>query len=106
LEVVATGRGGLATLLADVPKTATTPEIRVDCDEDRKFQLVEQAARHFATRYPVNTIDGARMTFAKGWGLIRASNTQPLLVLRFEAADQLALETYRAEVMGWLEQQG
>ncbi len=105
LEIVSTGRGGLATLLSDIPKTATTPEIRVDCDEDRKFQLVEKAARHFATLYPVNTIDGIRMTFPKGWGLIRASNTQPILVLRFEAADQPTLEAYQTEVMAWLKQQ-
>lgn len=106
LEIVSTGRGGLARFLADIPRTATTPEIRVDCDEDRKFQLVERAASHFAERYPVNTMDGARMTFPNGWGLIRASNTQPILVLRFEALDQQSLEAYQAEVMGWLEQQG
>lgn len=102
LEIVAAGPGGLATLLADLPRTFTTPELRVDCPEERKFAIVERAARHFATRYPVNTIDGVRMTFPKGWGLVRASNTQPILVLRFEATDQAALEAYRAEVEGWL----
>src|SRR5262249_55954459 len=75
LEIVAAQPGGLARTLADPPRTFATPELRVDCPEELKFRLVERAARHFASRYPVNTIDGARMTFAKGWGLIRASNT-------------------------------
>ena len=102
LEIVAAGRGGLAPLLADLPKTWTTPEIRVDCDEARKFGLVAEAAAHFATRYPVNTIDGVRMTFPAGWGLVRASNTQPILVLRFEAKSEAALAAYQGEVMEWL----
>ena len=102
LEIVAAGRGGLAPLLADLPVTHATPEIRVDCPEETKFDLVARAARHFAARYPVNTIDGVRMTFPRGWGLVRASNTQPILVLRFEATDQAALEAYRSEVEGWL----
>jgi phosphomannomutase/phosphoglucomutase len=102
LEIVAAGRGGLGTLLSDLPRTFTTPELRVDCPEEQKFGLVERAARHFATLYPVNTIDGVRMSFPKGWGLVRASNTQPILVLRFEATEQAALDAYRAEVEGWL----
>ncbi len=102
LEIVAAGRGGLSPLLADLPPTCATPEIRVDCADERKFALVARAARHFASKYPVNTIDGVRMSFPKGWGLVRASNTQPILVLRFEATDPAALEAYRAEVEGWL----
>ncbi|MFN8645925.1 MAG: phosphomannomutase/phosphoglucomutase [Gemmatimonadales bacterium] len=102
LEIVAAGRGGLAPLLAELPVTFATPEIRVDCADEAKFDLVARAARHFAARYPVNTIDGVRMTFPRGWGLVRASNTQPILVLRFEATDQAALDAYRAEVEGWL----
>jgi phosphomannomutase/phosphoglucomutase len=62
--------------------------------------------RHFSAKYPVNTIDGVRMTFPKGWGLIRPSNTQPVLVLRFEATDPQALDAYRGEVMDWLAAQG
>lgn len=102
LEIVAAGQGGLARLLADLPKTYTTPELRLDCPEERKFALVQQAAGHFATRYPVNTIDGVRMTFARGWGLVRASNTQPILVLRFEATDPDTRDAYQREVMDWL----
>jgi phosphomannomutase / phosphoglucomutase len=102
LEIVAAGRGGLAPLLADLPRTSTTPEIRVDCPDDRKFAVVAEAARYFAARYPVNTIDGVRMTFPNGWGLVRASNTQPILVLRFEAEDPTSLRAYQEEVMHWL----
>ncbi|HWA57425.1 MAG TPA: phosphomannomutase/phosphoglucomutase [Gemmatimonadales bacterium] len=105
LEIVAAQPGGLARTLADLPRTFATPELRLECEESKKFDLVEKASRHFAERYPVNTIDGVRMTFPRGWGLVRASNTQPILVLRFEATDESALAAYRAEVMGWLERQ-
>ena len=106
LEIVSAGPPGLARLLADLPETFTTPEIRVDCPDDVKFGLVERAAAHFASRYKVNTIDGVRIAFPDGWGLLRASNTQPVLVMRFEATSAGALERYRAEVTGWLAAQG
>lgn len=106
LEIVATGPGGLARLLADLPETVTTPEIRVDCPEETKFDVVSRAASHFAGLYRVNTIDGVRIAFPDGWGLIRASNTQPVLVLRFEATSEAALAAYRSEVTGWLSAQG
>jgi phosphomannomutase / phosphoglucomutase len=106
LEVVSNKSGGLATLLADLPKTFATPEIRVECPEEVKFAIADRAVAHFSAKYPVNTIDGVRMTFPKGWGLIRSSNTQPVLVLRFEATDPKSLEAYRGEVMGWLAEQG
>ena len=106
LEIVSRGPGGLSRFLADLPQTFATPEIRVECGDDRKFALVERAAAHFATRYPVNTIDGVRMTFPRGWGLIRSSNTQPILVLRFEATDQEALQLYQDEVRSYLAAEG
>ena len=106
LEIVSRGPHGLAALLADLPRTTSTPEIRVDVPEERKFPLVERAAEHFAAKYPVNTIDGIRITFPRGWGLLRASNTQPILVLRFEASDPQALDAARSEVVGWLAGQG
>ena len=105
LEIVSRRPFGLATLLADLPRTFATPEIRVDCAEEEKFELVERAAQHFAVHYPVNTIDGVRITFPRGWGLLRASNTQPVLVMRFEATDPESRDAYRAEVEGWLEGQ-
>jgi phosphomannomutase/phosphoglucomutase len=106
IAYLATSAGPLSPLLADIPTTFTTPEIRVNCPDDRKFAVVEAAAQHFAKRYPVNTIDGVRMTFADGWGLLRASNTQPVLVLRFEAAADATLAAHRGEVEAWLQAQG
>jgi phosphomannomutase/phosphoglucomutase len=106
LEIVGRGRFGLAGLLSDLPATTATPEIRVDVPEERKFELVQRAVRHFSSRYPVNTIDGVRITFPDGWGLLRASNTQPILVLRFEASNQRSLDAARGEVVEWLAGQG
>jgi phosphomannomutase/phosphoglucomutase len=106
LEIVSSGAPGMARLLADLPKTFATPELRVACPDDQKFGIVERASSFFAARYPVNTIDGVRIAFPDGWGLLRASNTQPVLVLRFEATSPEARDRYRAEVAGWLATQG
>jgi phosphomannomutase / phosphoglucomutase len=106
LAYVAREGGPLSRLLADVPRTFATPELRVDCADERKFDVVRRAAEHFAAKYPVATLDGVRISFAEGWGLVRASNTQPVLVLRFEAASEAALAAYRAEVEDWLAQHG
>jgi len=102
LRYVADRGGPLSRLLADLPQTVATPELRVDCPDDRKFAVVARAAEHFGARYPVSTLDGVRITFADGWGLLRASNTQPVLVLRFEAGSPAALAANRAEVERWL----
>src|SRR5437867_646849 len=102
LRYLAEQGGPLSRLLADLPQTVSTPELRVDCPDERKFAIVQRAAAHFAARYPVTPLDGVRISFAEGWGLLRASNTQPVLVLRFEATSEAALARYRAEVEGWL----
>lgn len=102
LEIVAHAGPGLAGLLADLPETFTTPELRVDCDDARKFAVVAEATEYFGARYPVQTIDGVRITYPDGWGLLRASNTQPVLVLRFEATSSDARDAHRAELMQWL----
>ncbi len=106
LEIVSAGASGVSRLLAGLPITFATPELRVECGDERKFEIVARAAAHFGARYPVDTIDGVRMSFPDGWGLVRASNTQPILVLRFEATDEAALTRYRSEVMDWLAEQG
>jgi phosphomannomutase/phosphoglucomutase len=93
-------------LLADVPRFVSTPELRVDCPDDRKFAIVAAAQSYFAARRDVVAVDGARILFGDGWGLIRASNTQPILVMRFEARTEARLLEIRAEVDGWLRQQG
>lgn len=98
--------GPLSRQFADVPQTFSTPEIRVDCAEDEKFSIVEAAAQAFAEQYDVLTLDGARISFPNGWGLLRASNTQPALVLRFEAESAAELRAYREELEGWLRGRG
>jgi phosphomannomutase/phosphoglucomutase len=80
----------------------STPEIRVDCPEALKFKIAQQAQSAFK-EFAVDTIDGVRITFDKGWGLVRASNTQPVLVMRFEAEDATLLEQYRKIVVDRIE---
>ncbi|MCB2023703.1 MAG: phosphomannomutase/phosphoglucomutase, partial [Ottowia sp.] len=91
LEILAAADRPLSALLDDVPRTHVTPEIRLDASDDTKFALVEAAAAWFGARHPVVDIDGARVDFGDGWGLIRASNTQPVIVLRAEADSPEAL---------------
>jgi phosphomannomutase/phosphoglucomutase len=98
LEIVAREGRSVDDLLGDLPPAFTTPEIRVDCPEDKKFQVAERAREHFRGRYEIIDVDGVRIRFPHGWGLIRASNTQPVLVLRFEARSQAELEEYRRVV--------
>ena len=106
VDIVSRSGGPLSGLLADIPTLASTPEIRVDCEDDRKFELVGKAVDHFQQRYEVNDVDGARIKMDGGWALIRASNTQPILVLRFEAQDQERLDAIRDEIAQWLDGQG
>ncbi len=102
LHYLAEHEGPLSHLLMDVPATVSTPEIRVECPDERKFAIVEAAARHFGAKYPVSRLDGVRITFPDGWGLLRASNTQPVLVLRFESQSEQALQSNQREVDTWL----
>ena len=106
LRIVADSGRTVRELLADVPAFVSTPEIRVDCADDRKFAVVERAVDHFRRSHDVNDVDGVRVLFGDGWGLIRASNTQPILVLRFEARSASRLQEIRAELEGWLRTQG
>lgn len=86
VEILAKSGRSLRELLADLPRPASTPEIRVDCPDERKFAVIARLAARLKSRYPVVDIDGVRVLFPDGWALARASNTQPALVLRFEAA--------------------
>jgi phosphomannomutase/phosphoglucomutase len=104
LEIVSSSEATLSALLADVPKTFTTPEIRVDCPDELKFRVVEEVKARFARTHKIIDIDGVRIPFPDGWGLIRASNTQPVLVLRFEAATEDRLREIRGLVEGTLEE--
>ncbi|MFQ5543730.1 MAG: phosphomannomutase/phosphoglucomutase [Nitrospiria bacterium] len=86
LEILAKGKKPLSEYFNDLPLTHVTPEIRIDCPDDKKFDIVEKCHRHFSGKHKITDIDGIRMLFDDGWGLIRASNTQAALVLRFEAS--------------------
>ena len=105
-EIVAASSTPLSEMLADWPATVNTPEIRVDCPDAIKFAVVDKAKRHFTNGYDVIDVDGVRLTFSDGWGLLRASNTQPVLVLRFEAQTPARLEEIRklieVPVAGWI----
>jgi phosphomannomutase/phosphoglucomutase len=98
MEIVAESGKPLSAQLAGLPERVATPEIRVDCPDELKFGVVENVAREFRGKREVIDVDGVRVKFEKGWGLVRASNTQPVLVLRFEAENEGLLKQYRDEV--------
>lgn len=106
LRILADSKRTVEQHLSDVPRFVSTPEMRVDCPDDRKEQVTRDALAHFRAKYPVSDVDGVRILFDGGWGLIRSSNTQPILVLRFEASSGAQLAEIRAEVEGWLATQG
>ncbi len=106
VDIVARSGGPLSASLEGIPRLASTPEIRVDCPDDVKFEIVAKAVDHFKRRYEVIDVDGARVRMQDGWALIRASNTQPILVLRVEAGTEERLEEIRDELYGWLREQG
>jgi phosphomannomutase/phosphoglucomutase len=117
IEILAKAKKPLSSLTADLPQSAVTPEIRVDCPDTVKFDLVSKVRARFEAAHrakqPIGhakltlrdlvTIDGIRAIFQDGWGLIRASNTQPALVLRFEASSQQQLDAIRSTVEHELE---
>lgn len=98
LELLADSPASLSEMLSDLPPTVVTPEIRVQCDDDKKFLVVEKVKSYFQQRQQVIDVDGARIVFPRGWGLVRASNTQDVLVMRFEADTQDNLDSIRSQV--------
>ncbi len=98
LEILSSTGKKISDLLADVPKTFSTPEIRVECPDHIKFTVVKKVTAYFKERNDVIDIDGVRVLFPDGWGLVRASNTQPALVLRFEAMTENRLQEIREGV--------
>jgi phosphomannomutase/phosphoglucomutase len=98
LEILAERGQSIGEILHDVPKTFATPEIRVNCADEAKFAVVQTVLAHFRKTHDVVDVDGARINFGDGWGLVRASNTQPVLVLRFEANSVERRDAIRAEV--------
>ena len=98
LEILSMSGQKISEILSDVPRTFTTPEIRVDCPDHIKFQVVEEVKAHFKKDYKIVDIDGVRIPFEDGWGLLRPSNTQPAVVLRFEATTEERLHVIRTMI--------
>ncbi|HUE76955.1 MAG TPA: phosphomannomutase/phosphoglucomutase, partial [Longimicrobiales bacterium] len=106
VDLVARSDRPLSERTAAFPQYLSTPEIRVEVPEERKFEIVERAVEAFSRDHDVIAVDGARVLFEGGWGLLRASNTQPVLVLRYEAKTEDQLEAIRSSMEGWLRDQG
>jgi phosphomannomutase/phosphoglucomutase len=104
LELLSHADGPLSAAFADVPRTWASPEVRVDCPEGAKFEVVRRAQEWFSARHETVTVDGVRVVFPDGWGLVRASNTQPLLILRFEARSPERLREIERLVRGKVEE--
>jgi phosphomannomutase / phosphoglucomutase len=98
LEIVAKSDQPLSHQLEGIPKLVSTPELRIDCADDVKFKVVARVAEIMRKKRAVVDVDGVRVPFEQGWGLVRASNTQPVLVMRFEACNEELLGKYRREV--------
>jgi phosphomannomutase/phosphoglucomutase len=98
LEILAAGGASLADLYDSIPRVFNTPELRIDCGDDVKFRVVDAIREHFRSILPVIDIDGARVKFPHGWALVRASNTQPALVVRYEADSAEELKSIREQV--------
>ena len=106
IEII--GRSGhtLSEMVSDFPKYRSTPEIRIDVTEDQKWAVVSEAKAYFKEKYDVIGVDGVRILFGDGWALLRASNTQPAIVARFEARSEDRLIEIRTEISEWLTQAG
>ena len=98
LEILANANKPSSSLLADIPKTVNTPEIRIECDDELKWQVIEKIKSALRGKYETNEIDGVRVEFGDGWGLVRASNTQPVVVMRFEAQTATRLKEIRTVI--------
>ena len=106
IDILARADRPFSALVDAFPETVATPEIRIEVSEENKFSLVEEALEHFRERYEVIDVDGVRVLFDGGWGLLRTSNTQPVIVARYEAESPERLEAIRTEMDAWLGEQG
>ncbi len=106
LELLSSADASLGRLDDEIPRYVSTPEIRVDVDDELKFGVVEKAAEYFKSRHDTIEVDGVRILFPEGWGLIRASNTQPVIVMRFEAKTEKTLGDIRSAVESRLKSLG
>ncbi|MGH7464232.1 MAG: phosphomannomutase/phosphoglucomutase [Longimicrobiales bacterium] len=106
VQLAARSAGPLSASVADFPKYVSTPEIRIDVSEETKFEIIRRAVEDFSREHEVIAVDGARVLFDGGWGLLRASNTQPVLVMRVEARTEQRLQEIRSTMEQWLSGQG
>jgi len=104
VEILSRSKDRLSAMMASLPKTYSTPEIRIYASDEVKFKIVEEVRRELASRLPVIDIDGVRAIYPGGWGLVRASNTQAVIVLRFEADTEAELAAIQKDVRGVLQQ--
>ena len=104
LEIVANSGKPLSHQLKGIPKLVSTPELRVDCPDEVKFKVIAKVSDIIRRKHEVVDVDGVRVPFKEGWGLVRASNTQPVLVMRFEASSLELLQQYQQEIEGDVEQ--
>ena len=106
LRLLAASERPLSALVADLPRYASTPEYRIEVAEHIKHDIAEAAREHFSRSHEVIAVDGARILFDGGWGLLRASNTQPVLAARYEADTDVRLGEIQREVEDWLRARG
>ncbi len=106
LDLIARSGRGLSEMVSDFPVYVSTPELRIEVTEETKFKLVDDALAHFRKEHEVIDVDGARILFEEGWGLLRASNTQPVIVARYEAGTDDGLSRIRGKVESWLRLHG
>jgi len=106
IDLLARSDRTLSEIVDQFPKYVSTPELRIEVTEESKFGIVERAQAYFRARHDVIDVDGVRVLFGDGWGLLRASNTQPVIVARYEARTAERLEEIRSEIEGWLRGQG
>ena len=98
LRIMSERRESLSRLMMSIPVYPSTEEIRIPCPDDEKFQITERIAQKVREKYECSDIDGVRINYPDGWGLIRASNTQPVMVVRCEGKTQEALERIMSDV--------
>lgn len=106
LALLSKSNKSLHQMLADIPRYYSTPEIRVASSDEAKFAIVDQVTRHFRERYQIIDVDGARILFPEGWGLVRASNTGPELIVRCEGNTPEALDKIKSELFAYLKKIG
>jgi phosphomannomutase/phosphoglucomutase len=99
LRIMDTEKGQLSKLLENINQYFTTPEIRIDVSDDKKFEVIEKVKQFFQSRYPSSDLDGVKVYFPEGWALARASNTQPAIVVRAEAETETSLEKIKDVIL-------